>query len=51
MAHDRNRVELSAAAKATRKPLPPEDLIDARHDRVHRDRGRFRAARTVRIKR
>lgn len=44
-------VELSAAAKAARKPLPPEDLVDAQHDRVHRDRGRPRAARTVRTKR
>lgn len=43
--------ELSAAAKAARKPLPPEDLVDAQHDRVHRDRGRARAARTVRNKR
>jgi hypothetical protein len=43
--------ELSAAAKAARKPLPPEDLVDAQHDRVHRDRGRARAARTLRNKR
>jgi len=43
--------ELSDAAKAARKPLPPEDLVDAQHDRVHRDRGRSRAARTVRNKR
>lgn len=42
--------ELSADAKAARKPLPPEMLIDAQHDRVHRDRGRARAARTVRNK-
>lgn len=43
--------QLSAAAKAARKPLPPEDLVDAQHDRVHRDHGRARAARTVREKR
>lgn len=43
--------ELSAAAKAARKPLPPEDLVDAQHDRVHRDRGGARAARTLRNKR
>ena len=43
--------ELSAAAKAARKPLPPEVLVDAQHDRVHQDRGRSRAARTVRNKR
>jgi DNA-binding transcriptional regulator YiaG len=43
--------ELSTAAKAARKPLPPEDLVGAQHDRVHRDRGRARAARTARNKR
>lgn len=43
--------ELSAAAKVDRKPLPPEDLVDAQHDRVHRDRRQGRAARTVRNKR
>ena len=43
--------ELSAAAKAARKPLPPEDLVDAQHDRVHRDHDRALAARTVRNKR
>jgi len=42
--------ELGAAAKAARKPALPEDLVDARHDRVHNDRGRSRAARTVRNK-
>ena len=40
--------ELSAEAKAARKPLPPEELIDAKSERVHRDLGRARAARTVR---
>lgn len=43
--------ELSAAAKAERRPLPPEDLFDAKSERVHRDPGRARAARTVRSKR
>lgn len=42
--------ELSAAAKAAREPLPPEELVDARHDRVHRETGQSRAARTVRGK-
>lgn len=42
---------LSAAAKAARKPLPPEERVDAQHDRVHRDRGRSRAARSVRNQR
>jgi len=40
--------ELSAEAKAARAPLLPEELVEARHDRVHRDPGRARAARTVR---
>jgi len=40
--------ELSADAKAARAPLRPEDLVEAQHDRVHRDPGRARAARTVR---
>ena len=40
--------ELSAEAKAARAPLRPEELVEAQHDRVHRDPGRTRAARTVR---
>lgn len=40
--------ELSAEAKAARMPLRPDELIEALHDRVHRDPGRARAARTVR---
>lgn len=44
-------MELSAAAKAARKPLKPDELIDAQHDRIHRDLGRARPARTVRNKR
>lgn len=40
--------ELDASARAERTPLPPEDLIDAMNDKVHRDAGRGRAARTVR---
>ena len=42
---------LSAAAEEARKPLPPGELVDASNDRVHRDRGRGRAARTVRDRR
>jgi DNA-binding transcriptional regulator YiaG len=44
-------VELDAASRAARMPPPPADLVDARHDRVHREVGRARAARTVRNKR
>lgn len=43
--------QLSAAAKTAREPLPPEDLVDAQHARVHRDPGRARPARTLRNKR
>lgn len=39
---------LSAAAKAERKPLPPEELFDAKSERVHKDLGRARAARVAR---
>ncbi len=40
--------ELSDQAKAARAPLRPEELIEARHERVHQDTGHARAARTVR---
>ncbi|HHH27143.1 MAG TPA: hypothetical protein ENK57_02175 [Polyangiaceae bacterium] len=43
--------ELSPAAKAEHRPLPPEELFDAKSERVHREPGRARAARTVRNKR
>ena len=49
----RRRIELgqlSHAAKADRRPPPPEELIDAVHDDVRHDVGRGRAARTVRNK-
>ena len=39
---------LDAKAAAERAPLPPEALIDAMNDRVHRDVGSVRPARTVR---
>ena len=41
---------LSAEAREARKPAPPDELVEALHDRVHRDVGRGRAARTVRNK-
>ena len=40
--------ELSPEAKAARRPLPPEELYDARNERAHREPGRARAARTAR---
>jgi len=45
------RKPLSREAREARKPQPPEDLVDARQDRVHKDVGGGRAARTVRSKR
>jgi len=40
---------LSRDAWEACKPQPPEELVDALQDRVHKDIGRGRAARTVRI--
>lgn len=45
------RAELSSAERAARRPLPPEEMVDALNDKVHRDVGKGRAARTVRNKR
>jgi len=39
---------LSEAAQAARKPMPPDELHDAKSDRVHQELGRGRAARTAR---
>ena len=39
---------LSEAARTARKPLPPDELHDAKSDRVHQEPGRGRAARTAR---
>lgn len=41
---------LSKEARAARAPLSPEELVEAKHDTVHRERGGARAARTVRKK-
>lgn len=42
---------LSTEAQAARQPLPPDELHDAQHDRVHRGSGHGRAARSMRTKR
>ncbi len=42
------RRALDASARAERRPLPPQDLIGAMNDRVHRDAGPGRAAPTAR---
>ena len=39
---------LSAEARAARRPLPPEELYDAKSERVHRESGRARGARVAR---
>lgn len=38
---------LSEAAWTVRQPLPPDELYDAKSDRVHQEPGRVRAARTA----
>lgn len=40
--------DLSPESKAARAPLPPDELVGALQDRVHRDPGHGRAAKTVR---
>lgn len=42
---------LSAAAQTARKPLSPDELYDAKSDRVHQEPERARAARTARAQR
>lgn len=42
------RVALSPEASAERAPLPPDLLVEALHDPVHRESGRARGARAVR---
>jgi len=41
---------LSPEAQAARAPRPPEELVGALHDPVHREMGKARAARSVKIK-
>lgn len=48
-----NRVALLDASEGMTpfdQPLPPEELFDAKSERVHREPGRARAAPTVRNK-
>ena len=42
--------KLSEEARAARAPLPPEELVGARQDRIHRDGGIARAAKSVRVR-
>jgi len=42
---------LSPEAQAARAPRPPEELVGALHDPVHREVGKARAARTVKARR
>lgn len=43
------RTSLSAEARAARQPPPPGDLVGALQDRVHREVGKARAVRAIRI--
>ena len=43
-------VPLSAAARAARMPPPPDERVGALHDSVHRDVGKSRVVRTVKVK-
>lgn len=42
--------KLSDEAMAVRAPRPPEELVDALQDRVHRETGIARAAKSVRVR-
>jgi len=42
--------QLSAEAKAARAPRRPEELVDALQDRVHRETGIARAAKSVKVR-
>ena len=41
---------LSQAARVARRPRPPEELVEALQDSVHRESGRTRAARSVKVR-
>lgn len=45
----RSKHELSKEAKEARKPLPPEYLIDALHDRLQDTSGKLLAARPAKM--
>jgi transcriptional regulator with XRE-family HTH domain len=45
-----SRPSVPKATLEARRPIPPGDLVDARHDRIHSDPGRSRGVRTVRSK-
>jgi hypothetical protein len=44
------RVVAAEEARAARAPRPPEELVGAFQDRVHRESGALRAARSVRVR-
>ena len=50
-AHERPALKpMSQAAWDARKPRPPEELVNALKDRVHRELGCSRAARSVKVR-
>jgi hypothetical protein len=42
--------KLSEEARAARAPRPPEELVGALQDRIHRDGGTARIAKSVRVR-
>jgi hypothetical protein len=42
--------KISEEARVARAPLPPEELVGALQDRIHRDGGTARAAKSVRVR-
>lgn len=50
MKHRKHITELNSASKNARKPLSPEELVEARHDRIHREIGKSRAAKSIKVR-
>jgi DNA-binding transcriptional regulator YiaG len=49
-AHRVSPPKLSEEARAARAPHPPEELVGALQDRIHRDGGTVRAAKSVKVR-
>lgn len=48
--HRASPPKLSKQARAARAPSPPEELVGALQDRIHRDRGAARVAQSVKVR-